>query len=323
MDTRTNKANRITLVGFFANLILVAFKLAAGILGHSAAMIADGVHSLSDFATDIVVLVSFRIVANPADKSHDYGHGKFETLATAIIGLALLAVGIGIFWNGAQKIWDSLTGHPLNSPSGIAFLAAMVSIITKEWLYQFTVRAGREINSQAVIANAWHHRSDAFSSIGTMAGIGGAIVLGENWRLLDPLAAVIVSVFILKVGISISFGSFRELTEESLDAATEEEVKAITNSIEGVIQPHNLRTRRIGNTIAVDLHIRVDGSLSTIAAHDIASKIEDYLRLRFGQQTHISIHVEPCKERDCSPSVQTPDRLPHGDAGKPDAGDVN
>ncbi len=293
MNTRTSSANWVTWVGFFSNLVLTAFKLAAGIIGHSGAMVADAMHSLSDFATDVVVLVSFRYVGKPADKSHDYGHGKYETLATAIIGGALLLVGAGIFWGGSVKIWASVKGEHLDAPGNIALVAAVVSIIVKEWLYRYTVVVGKRIDSQAVIANAWHHRSDAFSSIGTMLGIGGAILLGEKWHILDPLAAVVVSIFIVKVALDISAGSIRELTEESLDEAVETEIMELASSIPGVVNPHNLRTRRIGVNVAVDLHVRVAGDMHVSDAHAIASMIEDRIRARFGESTFISIHIEP------------------------------
>jgi cation diffusion facilitator family transporter len=292
-DTRAVKANHVTWVGFFVNLILVAFKLVAGIIGNSAAMIADALHSLSDFATDIVVLASIRVVGTPVDQSHDYGHGKFETLAATAIALALLLVGGGIFWNGVKKIWLAMSGVRLAAPGIIAFVAAAVSIVSKEWLYRYTAGVGREINSQAVIANAWHHRSDAFSSIGTMLGIGGAMFLGEKWHVLDPLAAVVVSFFIIKVAMNILSGSIRELSEESLDDATEDEILRLSSTITGITGSHNLKTRRIGNHIAVDLHINVDGSLSVTDAHSLASQLETSLRARFGQQTFVSIHVEP------------------------------
>jgi cation diffusion facilitator family transporter len=194
-DIRTTKANRVTWIGFIVNFSLTAVKLAAGIIGQSGAMIADAVHSLSDFVTDVVVLVSFRIIRKPVDREHDYGHGKFETLATAFIGLALLVVGFGIFWQGSKKIFLNLSGTPLERPGTIALVAAVISVILKEWLYRFTVKVGDEIGSQAVVANAWHHRSDAFSSIGTTHRYRRRILLGERWRILDPIAAVIVSFF--------------------------------------------------------------------------------------------------------------------------------
>lgn len=293
MDERITAANRVTWVGFFVNLVLTTLKLFAGVVGHSGAMIADAIHSLSDFATDIVVLVGFKFVGKPADKGHDYGHGKYETLATAVIGVALLFVGAGIFWGGAVKIWLSLKGEHLAAPGGIAFAAAVVSIIVKEWLYRYTVITGKRINSPAVIANAWHHRSDAFSSVGTMLGIGGAIVLGDTWHILDPIAAVVVSVFIVKVAIEISSGSIRELVEESLADEVKNEILVIASTFPGVTHPHNLRTRRIGTNIAVELHIRVGGDMRVDDAHAIASGIESAIRKRFGQTAFISIHIEP------------------------------
>jgi cation diffusion facilitator family transporter len=293
-NERTASANRVTWVGFFVNLVLTAAKLAAGIVGHSGAMIADAVHSLSDFATDIVVLASFRVVGQPADKGHDYGHGKYETLATAIIGVALLLVGAGIFWSGATKIWSVVVkGQHMPAPGYIALIAAVASIVVKEWLYRYTVIVGKRIDSQAVIANAWHHRSDAFSSIGTMLGIGGAILLGEKWHILDPLAAIVVSFFIVKVAVEISSGSVKELVEESLDDAAEAEIIGLAAGIPGVGDPHKLRTRRIGHDVAVDLHVRVDPDLRVAAAHDLATEVETRIRARFGPTTIVSVHVEP------------------------------
>jgi len=293
MSERASSANRVTWVGLVVNLLLTIFKLAAGVIGHSGAMIADAVHSLSDFATDIVVLISFRVVGKPADKSHDYGHGKYETLATAIIGGSLLIVGVRIFYGGAVKIWNCINGEHLEAPMGIALVAAIISIIVKEWLYRYTMNVGKRIDSPAVIANAWEHRSDVLSSIGTMLGIGGAIALGEKWHILDPLAAVIVSLFIIKVAIDISSGSIKELTEESLDDVIEGEIAQIVYNIHSVTHLHNLRTRRIGNEIAIDFHIRVAPDMQVVDAHAIMSKIEAAIRDRFGQSTFISIHVEP------------------------------
>ena len=300
---RANKANRVTWVGFYLNLVLVIFKMAAGIVGHSAAMIADAVHSLSDFATDIVVLVSFRVIRKPVDKGHDYGHGKFETLATAIIGVALILVGAGILWDGASRIYASLTGTVLRRPGTIALVAAVLSIVSKEWLYRYTAKVGKEIDSQAVIANAWHHRSDAFSSIGTTLGIGGAILFGDRWHVLDPIAAVVVSFFIIKVGISISAGSFRELLEGSLDDELEEEIQKMASNVKGVVETHGLRTRRVGNTVAIDLHVLVDKNLSVLEGHNIASRVETAVRDRFGQEAFVSVHVEPyMKSRPLAPA---------------------
>lgn len=293
-NKRTASASRATWVGFSVNLILTAGKLAAGIVGHSGAMVADAMHSLSDFATDVVVLVSFRMVGQPADKGHDYGHGKYETLATAIIGVALLLVGAGIFWGGASKIWLGVfQGRRMVAPGYVALVAAAVSVAVKECLYRYTVKVGKRIDSQAVIANAWHHRSDAFSSVGTLLGIGGAILLGEKWHVLDPLAAIVVSFFIVKVALEISSGSVKELVEESLDDESEAEIIAMASGIPGVADPHELRTRRIGHDVAVDLHVRVGADLPVREAHALASEVETRIRARFGQSTIVSVHVEP------------------------------
>lgn len=286
---------RVTLVGSVVNLLLLVFKFVAGILGHSAAMLADAVHSLSDFVTDIIVIVFVRISSKPEDEGHDYGHGKYETLATAIIGLILLFVGFGILWNGATSIWDFWQGGELKEPGMLALWAALVSILFKELLYQYTVLKGRRLNSQAVVANAWHHRSDALSSIGTAVGIGGAILLGEQWLILDPLAAVVVSLFIMKVAIQLLVPSMNELLEKSLPAEVEERICGIVLSFPGVTSPHHLRTRRIGSSYAIEVHIRMDGQITLEEAHHTATAIENRLKSEFGSRTYINIHVEPVK----------------------------
>ncbi|WP_346713651.1 cation diffusion facilitator family transporter [Mediterranea massiliensis] len=286
---------RVTLVGSVVNLLLLVFKFVAGILGHSAAMLADAVHSLSDFVTDIIVIVFVRISSKPEDEGHDYGHGKYETLATAIIGLVLLFVGFGILWNGATSIWDFWQGGELKEPGMLALWAALVSILFKELLYQYTVLKGRRLNSQAVVANAWHHRSDALSSIGTAVGIGGAILLGERWLILDPLAAVVVSLFIMKVAIQLLVPCVEELLEKSLPAEVEEKIKQEILSFPGVTLPHHLRTRRIGSSYAIEVHIRMDGQITLEEAHRTATAIENRLKSEFGSRTYINIHVEPVK----------------------------
>ena len=287
---------RVTLVGSVVNLLLLVFKFVAGILGHSAAMLADAVHSLSDFVTDIIVIVFVRISSKPEDEGHaDYGHGKYATLATAIIGLILLFVGFGILWNGATSIWDFWQGGELKEPGMLALWAALVSILFKELLYQYTVLKGRRLNSQAVVANAWHHRSDALSSIGTAVGIGGAILLGEQWLILDPLAAVVVSLFIMKVAIQLLVPCVEELLEKSLPAEVEEKIKQEILSFPGVTSPHHLRTRRIGSSYAIEVHIRMDGQITLEEAHHTATAIENRLKSEFGSRTYINIHVEPVK----------------------------
>lgn len=286
---------RVTIVGSVVNFLLLVFKFFAGIMGHSAAMLADAVHSLSDFITDIIVIVFVRISSKPEDEGHDYGHGKYETLATAIIGIFLLFVGFGILWNGASSIYHFLRGGSLQEPGMLALIAAVVSIVLKEALYQYTVFQGKKLNSQAVVANAWHHRSDALSSIGTAIGIGGAILLGDRWRVLDPLAAVIVSFFIMKVAIQLLIPCVDELLEKSLPADVENKIQETILSFPGVSSPHHLRTRRIGNYYAIEVHVRMDGRISLEEAHHTATAIENKLKELFGKNTHVGIHLEPIK----------------------------
>lgn len=288
----------VTLLGSLANFLLLIFKFAAGWLGHSSAMIADAVHSLSDFVTDIIVLLFINISSKPKDESHDYGHGKYETLATSIIGIVLLCVGVGLFWESAGKIIGFyFRGELLESPGKIALIAALVSIVVKEILFRITLIVGRRENSQALIANAWHHRSDAFSSIGTALGIGGAILLGDKWRILDPLAAVIVSIFIVRVSLKLILPAINDLLEKSLPPEVEDEILAIIEETHGVKNPHNLCTRRIGNDFAIEVHIRVDGKTTVARAHELTRNIENKLRNKFGPATHIMLHVEPIKSK--------------------------
>ena len=298
LTEREKAIYQVTWAGSFVNFLLVIFKFIAGILGHSAAMIADAVHSLSDFATDIVVLIFTRISNKPQDKNHDYGHGKYETLATAIIGIVLFAVGASICWNGLQAIQTVWQGGRLPAPGMLAFAGAIISIVSKELIYRYTIHVGRKINSSAVIANAWHHRSDAFSSIGTAIGIGGAIVLGESWSVLDPMAAVVVSFFIMKVAVQLLKPCVDELTEKSLPDEIEKEICLIAENTPGVSAIHNLRTRRIGNHYAIEMHVRMDGHLTLYEAHAKASVIDNKLKEKYGNETHVGIHVEPVKDAD-------------------------
>ncbi len=273
--------------------MLLLFKFVAGIVGHSAAMVADAVHSLSDFVTDVIVLVFVRISGKPQDKSHDYGHGKYETLAMTIIGVALLAVAVGILYNGATKIATWLHGEQLEAPGLLALWAALLSIILKEAVYRYSMVKARQLQSQAVEANAWHHRSDALSSIGTAIGIGGAIFLGQRWTVLDPLASVVVGAFIVKVAVDLLRNGIGDLMEQSLPDAVEEEILQLVASLPGLVEPHDLRTRRIGNHYAIELHILMDGDLSLREAHDKASEVEELLKSRYGEETHVAVHVEP------------------------------
>lgn len=293
--TREGEIYKVTLVGSIVNLLLVVFKFIAGILGHSAAMTADAVHSLSDFITDVIVIIFVGISAKPQDESHDYGHGKFETLASFFVALALLGAAGGIIVSGGGKLMGWLNGEELKAPGMLALWAALLSIALKEVLYHYTAIKGRKLNSQVMIANAWHHRSDSLSSIGAAIGIGGAIWLGNRWTVLDPLASVVVGLMLVKVACDLLKINIGELTEGSLPADTEEEIVRIIESEPGVSEPHHLRTRRIGNRIAIDTHIRLDGRMTLSEAHQKATTIEHRLKERFGAQTHVTIHMEPVK----------------------------
>lgn len=290
---RTKDIYRVTLVGSVINVVLLLFKFVAGIIGHSAAMLADAVHSLSDFVTDVIVLVFIRISGKPQDKSHDYGHGKYETLAMTLIGVALLLVALGILNSGAMKIKLWLDGEQLEAPGTIALWAALLSVVLKEGVYRYSMIKARQLNSSAVEANAWHHRSDALSSIGTAIGIGGAIFLGQRWTVLDPIASVVVGIFIVKVSVSLLRRGIGDLLEQSLPDAVEEEILQLVAALPGLSKPHELRTRRIGNHYAIELHILMDGNITLREAHDKASEVEETLKSHYGQETHVAVHVEP------------------------------
>ena len=285
-EIRKKKIYRVTFIGFAVNLLLAGIKLAAGILGRSGAMVADAVHSFSDMATDVVVIAFAKISAKPKDEGHDYGHGKYETLATIIISLALAAVGTGILVNSIGAIRVVVDGGLLPRPGTVALLAAAVSIVVKEILYRYTVREGRRVSSPSMIANAWHHRSDALSSLGTLA---------DKWRIADPIAALVVAVFIFKIAFDLIRTGLDELLERSLPEDVEEEILRVVAANPEVREPHNLRTRRIGASIAVEVHVRVDGAMSVCRSHELTEDIERRLRARFGEGTMIAIHVEPLK----------------------------
>ena len=293
--SRKREIYKVTLVGSAGNAALLTFKFIAGILGNSSAMIADAVHSMSDFVTDILVLVFVSISAKPQDQSHDYGHGKFETIASFLIGLGLVAAATGIVVSGMLNLFDWWRGAQLEAPGWIALWAALLSIAVKEMLYQYTARRGKALNSQVMIANAWHHRSDALSSIGAAVGIGLAIWLGQRWTIFDPLASIVVGLMLVKVAYELLKTTVNELTESSLPEETEHEILQIIQSFSDVQKPHNLRTRRIGNHIAIEVHVRMDGQLPLTVVHERATTIERKLKERFGPDTHVALHMEPIK----------------------------
>ena len=294
--TREKEIVRITLWGSVVNVTLTALKFAAGILGCSAAMIADAVHSLSDLLTDFVVLLFVRISSRPADSDHPYGHGKYETLATVIVAVALLAVGGVLAAEGVQKILSAIHGEELVMPGRIALWAALISIAAKEIIYLLTIRVSRRVQSSALEANAWHHRTDALSSVATSIGIGGALLFGGKWAILDPIAAVLVSIFILVAAARLLHEAMQDLLEKRLPEEVENEIRAMVAADSEMSEMHKLRTRRVGNVYSIEMHLRMDGNMPLAEAHRHSAMLEQRLRERFGQQTMITIHMEPLKK---------------------------
>ncbi len=290
---RTAKVTFVTLVGSVVNIILTVFKIFAGVLGRSTAMIADGIHSLSDLLSDIVVIVFVKISAKGRDKDHDYGHGKFETFATLIISLMLIVVAANLMSGGINKIRLILDGGEVSSPGMIALWAAVASIVLKEILYRYTIIQGRALNSPMMIANAWHHRSDAFSSVGSLLGIAGAIFLGDKFVILDPITGCVISIFILVMAVKMSVPAIKELLDVSLPDDVEEKIEATAKSVKGVVDLHELKTRREGPGIIMEGHLVLDSEISLKEAHDISKKVEESLRKEFGTETQISLHLEP------------------------------
>jgi len=293
---RLQAANRVLWYGVVINITLTAFKFIAGIAGRSGAMIADAIHSLSDLLTDFIAFIGVALGAKPGNRKYNYGHGKFETMASLIISIILLLVAVGICREGVLKIIFVANGGTLEAPGFIALVAAVVSVVVKEAIYWITIRVAKRINSPTLVANAWHHRSDAFSSIGVLAGIGGAILLGEKFYLLDPIAAVVVSFFIGRIAVKLLWDASKELMERSLPEETERQIKQLIESIDGLQNVHSLRTRRIGSHIAIDSHVRIEPTTTVFDAHEKVEAAEVLLRQEFGDDTCISIHIEPLRE---------------------------
>ena len=294
---REQQIRAVTLWGAAVNIILTVCKVAAGILGRSSAMIADGIHSLSDLLSDFVVIAFTHISSKEKDRDHSFGHGKFETLATLIVSIILIIVGAELMHDGAKKIIGVFNGITIPRPGYIALLAAALSIAAKEVLYHITIKVGKKTRSSAVMANAWHHRSDALSSIGSLIGIGGAIVLGDKWTILDPLTSCIISIAIIVVAIKMAMPCLAELLDAALPEDIEDEIIRTASAIPGVIDVHDLKTRRNGMSMIIDAHILVDPTISIVQAHDIATEVEEALYSKYGKETQISIHMEPAVEK--------------------------
>lgn len=296
-NSREKEIYKVTAVGSAVNILLTAFKFVAGFAGRSSAMVADAVHSLSDLVTDLIIFIFVHTASKPKDRTHEYGHGKYETLATLIVGIILILVGLGIMGAGIKDCIAYFQGNIGERPRMIALIAAVVSIALKEGVYHYTLRRGKKIDSPILIANAWHHRSDAFSSIATLIGVGGSMFLGKGGMILDPLAAILVSFYIIKSGYDVVKPSLDELLEKSLPIETEKEIRQILKSVPGIEGVHQLKTRKIGSLYAIEAHTEMDGQMSLEEAHKVASAAERKIKKRYGGKTHIGIHMEPSKHK--------------------------
>ncbi len=291
---RTKKILRVTLLGSASNAFLVLLKLFVGIAGHSSAMIAEAINSISDFLTDIIALIFIRISGKPKDHDHHYGHGKFETLASVVMAVVMMGVGLLLLYQSLGTILGLWRGtEVLSQPSRWTLLVTSISLLIKLYLHRYTHRWALRLKSAALEAKALDHRSDTLTLLTVLLGISGSIFLGNHWLFLEPLAASIVSLFIIKMGWSVLRPAFDELTEVSLSPSVEGEITEIiyaTPHIEGI---HRLRTRSIGGLYAIEVDLLVDGRMSVAEGHDITLRIERELRSRYGAMTHVTIHVEP------------------------------
>lgn len=290
-STKTNRqdiANKVSFTTLIVNIILAIIKFIAGILGKSSAMIADSIHTLSDILSTIAVIIGLHFSSKPADKNHPYGHEKIESVVAKMLALMLFITGLGI---GKSAIDTIISGAYLNSsPKAIALVAAAISIISKEWMYHYTIRVAKKINSAALTADAWHHRSDVLSSIGTLVGVGGSIL---GYRILDPIAAVIVSIMIIKVSIQIYITGFNQLVDASAPDETIADITGVINEISGVIRIDEIKTRMHGSYLYVDTEISVDGSLSVNEGHEIAENVHLKIEEKIDGVKHCMVHINP------------------------------
>lgn len=279
---------RATWIGMAVNILLVIFKLWAGFASRSQALIADGVHSLSDLFSDVVVIFGLKWGRKREDEDHLYGHARIETMSGMIVGILLIAVGLGITYNAIASIYE----HDAARPSLFAIYAALFSIVSKEILFWYTLKVGKKLKSLALIANAWHHRTDALSSIAVLVGVG-AVYFNPNWFLADAFAALAVTYFVFRVGANLFWSAFKELSDKAPDKEILDQIKDRALSVEGVRQVHDLRARYSGSQIFVELHIVVDPELSVREGHDIADTVERVLMEEFTDVTRVITHVDP------------------------------
>ena len=288
-DQAARIAIKVSVLTIIVNILLSAFKLFAGVFAHSSAMISDAMHSFSDIFSTIVVIAGVKMAARQSDANHQYGHERFESVATILLSFFLFAVGLGIGYNGVYKILFS-NSNAIAVPGQLALVAAVISIAVKEWMFWYTRRAAHKTNSGALLADAWHHRSDALSSIGSLLGILGARM---GYPILDPLASVIICLFIFKVAFDILMDAIKKITDEACDWETVNQLNLVITSHDGVDRIDLLRTRKFGNKIYVDLEIAVDGNLSLKHAHAISQKVHDAVEKEFPEVKHCMIHINP------------------------------
>ena len=303
-DELFRAGRRVTYVGIAANIVLIALKFIGGIVGTSSALIADAFHSISDLLTDAGVLLGLKYIAKPADSTHAYGHGRVETAISLLMGIAIVGTGLGLMRGGFTEMSHAFRGEFPKSPGIIALVMGVISIVSKEAMFHYTKFVARASGSRTLEANAWHHRSDALSSVGTVAGVGGAIILGSRWTILDPAAAVFVSILVIKVGFDIGLTSFRELTDESISHKDRKAIVGTIMSIDGVMGCHKLRTRRLGRYVTVDAHVQVDPLISVRAGHDIATEVEKAVRASHPDVAFVTIHIEPGSEAGLSSDLK-------------------
>ena len=295
------KINSITIWGMVINIILSAIKILAGSIVKSVALIADGIHSLSDLVTDVAVLVSSQAARRPADISHPYGHGKIETIGTQLIGLILLIVGVGIGYSAGHSLYH----HEKSFPGPAVAIVALVSVIAKELLFQFTQKLAKQIHSSSLYANAWHHRSDAISSVIVLVGVGGSML---GWPYLDAVAAIGVAIMIGKIGWDISFQSVLELVDTGLEPEHVAIIEDRIQSIPGVKQLHMMRTRRVGGNALVDVHIQVSPKLSVSEGHYIGEKVRSILIEEDDEVSDVMVHIDPEDDEKIALSSDLPTR---------------
>lgn len=291
MNTDFRDAKQITLAGMGVNIILSAIKFVLGILGHSQAVVADAVHSLSDMVTDLLVLFGMKFWSAPADEEHPYGHQRIETIITLVISILLVLVAFEIGWRAVEHLGQPSEVPPLS----FAVLGPAISIIAKEILFRKTRSVGKRIHSPALIANAWHHRSDAISSLPALVTVGIASI-DPRWAFLDALGAVLVAGLIVKVAWEIAWPALSELSERGADHESTLEISSLAESVDGVCSIHRLRTRRLGTGWFVDLHVMVDGDLSVREGHDIATAVQRLLLQKGPDVADVTVHIEPEEE---------------------------